>query len=298
MAFNNEIASTGKDVRLPRVDAISNVSLGDSEMDQAKEPSPTVKENSNLSESKSIPRETYRDEDMQTLQDKGESQSESDLNNSSSQKIELTKQTTDLEANTVSSGEKGDDRPHDPNIVDWEGHEDPKNPMNWPPWKIKLHIFLVSAITFIRYVCPLPPHPPVVAATNAPKLLPSPLGSSILATGIPQILSEFHSTNTELGSLVVSIYLLGFAAGPLLIAPLSELYGRTPLYHVCNAAFAVITVGCAKAPSLNAEIGLRFLQGCAGSAPLAIGGGTITDLIPQERRGKYMGIYALGPTLG
>lgn len=49
---------------------------------------------------------------------------------------------------------------------------------------------------------------------------------------------------------------------------------------------------------MNSLIALRFLQGCAGSAPLAIGGGTITDLIPQERRGKYMGIYSLGPTLG
>ena len=126
----------------------------------------------------------------------------------------------------------------------------------------------------------------------------SPLGSSILATGIPQIMAEFHSTNDQLGSLTVSIYLLGFAAGPLLIAPLSEMYGRLPLYHSCNTLFAAFTVACATAPSLNSLIGLRFLQGCAGSAPLAIGGGTISDLIPQERRGKYMGIYSLGPTLG
>lgn len=161
------------------------------------------------------------------------------------------------------------------NIVDWDGPNDPNNPMNWPPWKVKTHIFLVSAITFI-----------------------TPLGSSILATGIPQIMGEFHSTNSELGSLVVSIYLLGFAVGPLVIAPLSELYGRMPLYHICNTAFAALTVGCAMAPTLNSEIALRFLQGAAGSAPLAIGGGTITDLIPQERRGKYMGVYALGPTLG
>ena len=76
------------------------------------------------------------------------------------------------------------------------------------------------------------------------------------------------------------------------------MYGRSPLYHSCNTMFAAFTVACAVAPSLNSLIALRFLQGCAGSAPLAIGGGTITDLIPQERRGKYMGIYALGPTLG
>ena len=38
----------------------------------------------------------------------------------------------------------------DPNIVDWDGPDDPENPMNWPAWKVKAHIFLVSAITFIR----------------------------------------------------------------------------------------------------------------------------------------------------
>ena len=38
----------------------------------------------------------------------------------------------------------------DSNIVDWDGPDDPSNPMNWPPWKVKAHIFLVSSITFIR----------------------------------------------------------------------------------------------------------------------------------------------------
>ena len=142
------------------------------------------------------------------------------------------------------------------------------------------------------------PSPHTVFANHGRGIFDSPLGSSILATGIPQIMAEFHSTNSELGSLVVSVYLLGFAVGPLVIAPLSELYGRTPLYHICNTAFAALTVGCAMGPTLNSEIALRFLQGAAGSAPLGLGGGTISDLIPQERRGKYMGIYALGPTLG
>nr|A0A8F4PNE5.1 RecName: Full=MFS-type transporter atr4; AltName: Full=Atranorin biosynthesis cluster protein 4 [Stereocaulon alpinum]QXF68950.1 atr4 [Stereocaulon alpinum] len=194
-----------------------------------------------------------------------------------------TPKSADLEANALRNSsvsrsnqeQEKSEEAIDPNIVDWDGPNDPSNPLNWPTWKIKTHIFLVSSITFI-----------------------SPLGSSILATGIPQILAEFRSTNAELGSLVVSVYLLGFAAGPLVIAPLSELYGRMPLYHICNILFAILTVGCALGPTLNSEIGLRFLQGCAGSAPLAIGGGTISDLIPQERRGKYMGIYALGPTLG
>ena len=53
----------------------------------------------------------------------------------------------------------------------------------------------------------------------------SPLGSSILAPGVPELIHDFHSTNIYLASLVVTVYLLGFAAGPLVLAPLSELYG-------------------------------------------------------------------------
>ena len=62
----------------------------------------------------------------------------------------------DLEANTSKSSEISDSSEEknsdtvNPNIVDWDGPEDPTNPMNWPAWKVKAHIFLVSAITFIR----------------------------------------------------------------------------------------------------------------------------------------------------
>jgi hypothetical protein len=48
-----------------------------------------------------------------------------------------------------------------------------------------------------------------------------PLASSIFAPSVPQCLAEFGSNSTILGSLVVSIYILGYAAGPLAIAPLS-----------------------------------------------------------------------------
>ena len=64
--------------------------------------------------------------------------------------------STDLEANvsrssnTSDAQQKREDETADPNVVDWDGPDDPQNPLNWPTWKIKTHIFLVSAITFIR----------------------------------------------------------------------------------------------------------------------------------------------------
>lgn len=37
----------------------------------------------------------------------------------------------------------------DPNIVDWDGPDDPQNPMNWPTWRKLVSVGIVSAITFI-----------------------------------------------------------------------------------------------------------------------------------------------------
>jgi MFS family permease len=129
-------------------------------------------------------------------------------------------------------------------------------------------------------------------------LLGSPLGSSMFAPGVPEVMEEFQSTNLEIASFVVSVYLLGYTFGPLLIAPLSEMYGRLPIYHTCNVLYIIFNVACALAPSLNSLIVFRFFAGTAGSAPLTIGAGTIADMTSQERRGSAMAIWALGPLLG
>ena len=42
--------------------------------------------------------------------------------------------------------------PADPNVVDWDGGDDPKNPMNWPGWKIKMHVVFLSLVTFTTQV--------------------------------------------------------------------------------------------------------------------------------------------------
>ena len=48
----------------------------------------------------------------------------------------------------------------------------------------------------------------------------------MFAPGVNQLVRDFEITSTELASFVVSVYLLGYCFGPLLIAPISELYGR------------------------------------------------------------------------
>jgi hypothetical protein len=134
------------------------------------------------------------------------------------------------------------------NIVWWDGPDDPANPLNFPSWVKVMTIALVSGICFV-----------------------APLASSMFAPGVPQLMREFKSDNVELASFVVSVYVLGFAVGPLVFAPLSEVYGRLYVYHFCNIGFLAFLVACAKSTNLNMLIGFRFLSGVFGSAPLTNG---------------------------
>lgn len=120
----------------------------------------------------------------------------------------------------------------------------------------------------------------------------------MFAPGVPDVMKDFKSDNVYLASFVVSVYLLGYCFGPLVIAPLSELYGRMPIYNVCNVLFTVFNVACAVAPSLASLIVFRLFAGLAGSCPLTIGAGSLSDMIRQEKRGGAMAAWALGPLLG
>ena len=120
----------------------------------------------------------------------------------------------------------------------------------------------------------------------------------MFAPGVPELMVEFKNSNVELASFVVSVYVLGFAAGPLIFAPLSEIYGRHWIYLISLALFGVFVIACAVAPTLESLIAFRFLSGVFGASPLTNGAGTIADMIAQEKRGGAMAAFSIGPLLG
>ncbi|KAK4225132.1 major facilitator superfamily domain-containing protein [Podospora fimiseda] len=167
------------------------------------------------------------------------------------------------------------DDQRDPNVVDWDGPNDPENPQNWPMSKRWGNVAVLSILTII-----------------------TPLGSSMFAPGIPKIMLEFGSRSTTDATFLVSIYILGFAFGPLFVAPMSEIYGRSPLYNAGNLLFLIFTICTALSNSIGMMMGFRFLMGLAGSVPITIGSGSIADMMPVELRGRAMAAWALGPLLG
>lgn len=116
--------------------------------------------------------------------------------------------------------------------------------------------------------------------------------------GVADIQKEFGSDSTMMASFLVSIYVLGYVVGPFLIAPLSELYGRIPLYHTCNIFLLIFTIACAVSQSLPQLLVFRLLAGIAGVCPLTIGSGTVADMVYKEKRAGVMAIWAMGPYMG
>ena len=101
-----------------------------------------------------------------------------------------------------------------------------------------------------------------------------------------------------MGAFAVSVYILGFAVGPLFLSPLSEVYGRLKLYHLCGCLFVVFSVACALSTSLPMLTGFRFLAGCVGSCPVTNGSGSVSDMMIPGRRGTAMAFYAFGGMIG
>ncbi|KAJ8101395.1 hypothetical protein POJ06DRAFT_96001 [Lipomyces tetrasporus] len=101
------------------------------------------------------------------------------------------------------------------------------------------------------------------------------------------VAAEFHETNTTIFSFMVSIFVLGFGWGPMLLrAPLRELYGRK---------YVIFNVGCAWANSVDTFLACRFLGGFLGCASLVVGGGVISDMFRREEMGSASSAFALGP---
>ncbi|KAG5734269.1 hypothetical protein E4T56_gene20574 [Termitomyces sp. T112] len=166
---------------------------------------------------------------------------------------------------------------HDTNavVVDWDGPDDSANPKNWVFRRKWAATIVVSSFTFI-----------------------TPVSSSMVAPATLQIAGEFGVTNTAIIAMMTSVFVLGFAVGPLFLGPLSEIFGRSRVLQLANLWFFVWNLGCGFAQNKGELIAFRLLAGLGGSAPLAVGGGVLGDVWHPEERGKAIAIYSLAPLLG
>jgi MFS family permease len=93
----------------------------------------------------------------------------------------------------------------------------------------------------------------------------------MLAPALPDVARDL-GLNEETTQLTLSIYTLAYCVGPLILAPLSELYGRRPVWLICGSVYVVFNTVCGFAKNNATMIAARFLAGIGASAEFAVSG--------------------------
>ncbi|OAA61356.1 Major facilitator superfamily domain, general substrate transporter [Cordyceps fumosorosea ARSEF 2679] len=126
------------------------------------------------------------------------------------------------------------------------------------------------------------------------------LGTSIIAPAEP-VIARYTNTSTEVATLVLSLYVLGFAVGPLLWAPVSEVFGRRWSMLPPVFGLALFSVGTATSTNAASIFVTRFLAAVFGSAPQSNVSAAMGDFYGPKTRGVAMTFFAVcvvgGPTL-
>ncbi|POR33124.1 Putative MFS-type transporter [Tolypocladium paradoxum] len=163
-------------------------------------------------------------------------------------------------------------------LVDFDGKDDLYHPLNWPTHKKATTTMLYGLVT--------------MTATWA---------SSAYSAGTSDIAAEFH-VGTQTATLGTTLFLFGFGLGPLLWAPLSEVYGRRPAVMAPMLVAVCFSFGSATAKDLQTLMLTRFFGAFFASAPVTNTGGVLGDLYSPAWRGIAMAGYAMavvgGPVLG
>ncbi|KIM93298.1 hypothetical protein OIDMADRAFT_173323 [Oidiodendron maius Zn] len=173
---------------------------------------------------------------------------------------------------------QGEELMKDLNLIEWNGPDDPENPMNW---SLRKKVLLTSTLAMMTF-----------CVTFA---------SSVFSNATVPVSKEY-GVSTEVTTLGTSFFVLGFAVGPLVWGPGSEVLGRKRPLFFGYMAFAIFQIPVAVAQNLETIMVCRFLAGCFGCAPLAIIGGAFVDFWNPVDRGVAMCVFSaatfIGPVVG
>jgi DHA1 family multidrug resistance protein-like MFS transporter len=149
---------------------------------------------------------------------------------------------------------------HDDYLVELTGDNDPANAKSWP-FKRKLRTAIILGFDTL------------VASW----------GSSVYSSAVEPV-SMIFGVSRVVAILGLTLYICGFAMGPLAFGPLSELYGRrVPITGACFI-FTCFMFAAATAKDFQTLMLCRFFAGLFASCPLAVVGGAFSDLFGNETR--------------
>lgn len=121
--------------------------------------------------------------------------------------------------------------------------------------------------------------------------------SAIFSATVESTSKQF-GVSTEVTTLGVTLYVLGFASGPTLWAPSSELSGRRWPMVIGLFGYSVFTIATATAKDLQTVMLTRFFAGFFAASPLSVVPGVFADMFNNEFRGIAIAFFAMAVFVG
>ncbi|MFC6885090.1 multidrug effflux MFS transporter [Actinomadura yumaensis] len=120
----------------------------------------------------------------------------------------------------------------------------------------------------------------------------APLSIDMYLPALPSLASDL-STGAVRTQLTLTACVAGLAIGQAVAGPLSDAFGRRRPLLVGLAAYAVASLLCVFAPTVETLIGLRFVQGAAGAAGIVIARAVVRDLHDGVAAAKFFSMLML-----
>ncbi|WP_265658146.1 MFS transporter [Francisella philomiragia] len=119
------------------------------------------------------------------------------------------------------------------------------------------------------------------------------MGMSIdlFAPSLPAISTSLNTT-ASISKMVISIYLIGYAIGNLLIGIITDGIGRKVLLRTSCVLFVIVSLLPTLIPNEYVLLGSRFCQGFLMGSMGVVTRGIFSDILPPEK------LLKLGPTMG
>lgn len=117
----------------------------------------------------------------------------------------------------------------------------------------------------------------------------APLAIDMYLPGLPQIGADLD-TSASMTQLTLTTFMIGLAAGQLVIGPLSDSIGRRPILLVGTTVLIVAGLACVLSPSIEVLIAARFLQGVSGGAGVVVARAVIADRSRGDQAAKLFSL--------
>jgi DHA1 family bicyclomycin/chloramphenicol resistance-like MFS transporter len=136
-----------------------------------------------------------------------------------------------------------------------------------------------------------PRRPPVLALIAVSALSPFAINSVI--PSIPAIEQHFGAGYGRV-QLILSLFLASVAVSQIFIGPISDRYGRRPVLLVGFSLFVAASAASPFAPSIDALIAIRVVQGATGCVGIVLGRAIVRDLYERRQAASMLGYVTMG----